>query len=75
MTIYYDNEVDALDIKLGNESPDGVVEISEGVNVDTTSNGKLVGIEILDASQKININPILSYILELDRKSLTQKVA
>ena len=68
MRVYYDNEVDALYIKLGNKSPDGVIEIAEGVNLDTTSANKIVGIEILDASKKINIKTIFSYELELDKK-------
>ena len=37
MKVYYDDEVDALYLKLGDEIPEGVVEISEGVNLDTTS--------------------------------------
>jgi len=68
MKINYDNEVDALYIKLGNQKPDGVVEISEGVNLDTTSENKIVGIEILNASKKINIKTLLSYELEIDKK-------
>jgi uncharacterized protein YuzE len=68
MRIHYDNEVDALYIKLGNQKPDGVIEISEGVNLDTTSENKIVGIEILKASEKMNIKTILSYELELDKK-------
>jgi uncharacterized protein YuzE len=75
MKVCYDKKVDALYIKLGNKSPDGVVEISEGVNLDTTSDGKIVGIEILNASKKMDINTILSYQLEFDKKLLTQKVA
>ena len=74
MRVHYDNEVDAIYIKLGNQRPDGVVEISEGVNLDTTADNKIVGIEILNASQKMNIKTILSYELELDNK-LTQKTA
>lgn len=66
MRVHYDNEVDALYIKLGNQKPDGVIEISEGVNLDTTSENKIVGIEILGASRKMNIKTILSYELELD---------
>lgn len=31
MRVHYDTEVDAIYIKLGNQKPDGVVEISEGV--------------------------------------------
>jgi len=74
MKVHYDNEVDAIYIKLGNQKPDGVVEISEGVNLDTTSENKIVGIEILNASKKMNIKTILSYELALDNK-LIRKTA
>ena len=74
MRVHYDNEVDALYIKLGTKKPEGVVEISEGVNLDTTSDNKIVGIEILNASKKMNIKTILSYELEIDKK-LLQKTA
>lgn len=75
MKVYYDDEVDALYLKLGEETPEGVIEISEGVNLDTTPDGKLVGIEILKASKKIDIKTILSYKLELDKRIVTQKIA
>jgi len=75
MNIFYDNEVDALYIKLGEGTPDGVIEISEGVNLDIASDGKLVGIEILKASLKIDINTILSYTLNLDKNILLQHAA
>lgn len=75
MNIYYDKEVDAVYIKLGNKTPEGVNEISEGVNIDTTSEGNIVGIEILDASKKMDIKTIFSYKLELDKKILTPKTA
>ncbi len=75
MKVYYDKEVDALYMKLGSKKPEGVIEISEGVNLDTTPDGKIVGIEILDASKKIDIKTILSYTLELDKKILTQRIA
>ncbi len=74
MRVHYDDDVDAIYIKLGNQKPDGVVEISEGVNLDMTDKNKLVGIEILDASKKLNIETILSYELELDKK-LIRKTA
>lgn len=60
MKISYDKDVDALYIMLGNQKPDGVIEISEGVN--------------LDASKKMNIKTILTYELDLDNK-LTKKIA
>lgn len=70
MKVLYDNDVDALYIKLGEETPEGVSEIAEGVNLDVTSGGKLVGIEILDASKRMDIHTILSYALDLDREIL-----
>ena len=59
MKVHYDEEVDALYLLLGDQKPDGVIEISEGINIDTTSDGKLTGIEILKASEKINIDTIV----------------
>ena len=44
----------------------GVVEISEGVNLDTTADGRITGIEILSASRKMNVETLLSYTLDLD---------
>ncbi|MBI5586275.1 MAG: DUF2283 domain-containing protein [Deltaproteobacteria bacterium] len=66
MRIHYDREADAVYIRLGNQKPDGVIEISEGINLDTTQDNKIVGIEILNASQKMNIKTILKYELEID---------
>jgi len=34
MRVHYDNEVDAVYIKLGTQKPDGVVEIADGVNLE-----------------------------------------
>jgi len=75
MKVYYDDEVDAVYLKLSDQKPDGVVELAEGINLDTTSNGKLAGIEILKASQKINVRTILSYTLEIDRSILKQNIS
>ncbi|KKO18574.1 MAG: hypothetical protein DCC43_12630 [Candidatus Brocadia sp.] len=67
MKVYYDDEVDALYLKLGDEIPEGVIELSEGVNLDTTSEDKIVGIEILHASKKMDLKTILSYTLEVEK--------
>lgn len=75
MKVYYDDEVDALYLKLGDETPEGVLEISDGVNLDTTSEDKIVGIEILDASKKIDLKTVLSYTLEFDKDLITKKTA
>ena len=75
MKVHYDETIDALYLELGDQQPDGVIEIAEGINIDTTKDGKLTGIEILKASDKMNINTILSYSLELDQDILKQKIA
>jgi uncharacterized protein YuzE len=40
MKVHYAEKVDALYLSLGDQEPDGVIEIAEGINVDTTSDGK-----------------------------------
>ena len=71
--MYYDDKVDALYLKLGDETPERAIEISEGVNLDTTSENRIVGIEILNASKKIDLRTVLSYSLEFDKDLITQK--
>jgi uncharacterized protein YuzE len=75
MIIHYDEEIDALYLSFGDQKPDGVVELTEGINVDTTADGKLVGIEILEASSKIDMATILSYTLDLDRDLLNKEIS
>ncbi len=75
MKVQYDEEIDALYIRLGDQKPDGVIEIDDGINIDTAADGKITGIEILGASEKINLETILSYTLELDRDILRKKTA
>ena len=74
MKIYYDDQVDALYIEFSKAKPDGVVEISEGVNLDITEKGNIIGIEILDSSKKIDLNTILSYQLNLNKKMILNQV-
>ncbi|MDM8551953.1 DUF2283 domain-containing protein [Desulfobacterales bacterium HSG2] len=61
MKVFYDNEADALYLKLGDENPEWVTEISEGILMCVTHDGKIVGIEIADASERLDIKTILSY--------------
>lgn len=75
MKIFYDDEVDALYLELGEESPEGVVEIAEGVNLDTAPGNKIVGIEILDASRKLDLGTVLTYSLECDRSIIAARSA
>jgi uncharacterized protein YuzE len=73
--VHYDDEIDALYLGLSDQEPDGVIEIAEGVNLDTAEDGKIIGIEILKASARFNINTILSYTLELDKSILKKEAA
>jgi uncharacterized protein YuzE len=60
MKIYYDKDVDAAYLKLSEEQPTGVVEVAEGVNLDVTGDGKIVGIEILEATKKFPLESLFS---------------
>jgi uncharacterized protein YuzE len=66
MKISYDKEVDAIYIKLSGLKPDGAIEVAEGVNIDVTADGKIVGIELLDATNKITIDSLLTYEIEAE---------
>jgi len=70
MKVYYDDEVNALYIKLSEEQPDGVVEISEDIHIDTGANKKVVGIEILNASERVDLKTFLTYTLEFEKDLL-----
>ena len=70
MKISYDKAVDAVYLKLLDSKPDGVIEVAEGINIDVTGDGKIVGIELLDATQKISIDSLLTY--EIEPESISQ---
>jgi len=63
MKVHYDEEVDALYLKLGDQKPDGVIEIAEGVNIDTTNDGKLTGIEILKLTFRASETRVFSSLI------------
>lgn len=75
MKVYYDDDVDALYLNFGDETPEGVIEISEGVNLDIAPENKIVGIEILNASKKLDLKTTLSYTLEFDKNLILQNTA
>lgn len=66
MKVTYDNEVDALYIKITDEKPEGVIEVKEGINIDVTEDGKIVGLELLDASKKTSLQSFFSYEISPD---------
>ena len=69
MKVYYDKETDSAYIELSTEHSDGVIEITEGVNLDTTNDNKVIGIELLNASKKISLSSLLTF--EIDEQLLT----
>lgn len=72
MKISYDKEVDAAYIRLSDQEPSGVIEISEGINVDVTDKGEIVGIEMLDASKKFPLKSL--FICEYDSDLLLSNI-
>ena len=64
--VYYDRKADAVYLELSDEKPVGVVELTEGVNLDVTAENRIAGIELLDASKKIPISSLLAYELDKD---------
>jgi uncharacterized protein YuzE len=61
MKVSYDKEVDAAYIKLSGKKPQGVIEVQEGLNIDITDSGEIVGVEILNASKKIPLKSLHTY--------------
>lgn len=53
MKIHYDSKVDAVYIELAKGRYEVSREISDSVVVDEDKNGKVLGIEILDATENI----------------------
>jgi uncharacterized protein YuzE len=61
MNITYDPSVDILRIILEESDIDESDEEVEGIIMDYNANGKLVGIEILDASQRVDNPYVMNY--------------
>jgi uncharacterized protein YuzE len=61
MKIFYDKDADAAYIQLEATAPDGVIEIDEGVHLDTNADNRIIGIEILNASHKISLASLFVY--------------
>ena len=70
MKIEYDPEIDALYIELRSATPVRSIDIEEGVTIDLDEEGKIVGIELLDASERLKES--LSHI-ELEEVPLRKR--
>ena len=66
MKVTYDKRVDAVYLEFLKLKPEGVIEVEEGINIDMTAEGKIVGIELLDATKKVSIDSLLNYEIEVE---------
>jgi uncharacterized protein YuzE len=73
MKIEYDKEVDALYIRLQERYVAKTLEIQNGINIDIDEDGKLVGLEVLDATDRYGLSDVFNISTEtliLDEKLL-----
>lgn len=64
MKIEYSKDVDALYIKLREAKIEDTIDIEEGVTVDLDGKGHIVGLEILDASEKLELSELVNISIE-----------
>ena len=64
MKITYDREVDALYIQLRDVKPSHGVDFEEGVTIDVDAQGHIVGLELLDASERLGKEQLHSVTLK-----------
>jgi uncharacterized protein YuzE len=64
MRIEYDREVDALYVRLQEKYVARTLEIEEGLNLDLDENGKLIGLEVLDATERYSLTDIFNVVTE-----------
>ncbi len=58
MRIEYDREADAVYIYLQEKEVSRTIELSHGVNIDLDAQDRLIGIEVLDATQHYSLSDI-----------------
>jgi uncharacterized protein YuzE len=64
MKIEYDNKVDAIYIRLQEKYVTRTVEIEDGLNIDLDENGKLIGLEVLDATARYTLTDLFNISTE-----------
>jgi uncharacterized protein YuzE len=63
MKVTYDPEVDVLRILFSNESIEESDETKPGVVLDNDKSGNVVGMEILNASKRVENPRLLEYVI------------
>jgi uncharacterized protein YuzE len=64
MKIEYSKKIDALYIRLRDIKISDSMDIEKGVTVDLDEKGHIVGIEILDASEKMTLSDLVNINIE-----------
>ena len=64
MRIEYDNDVDALYIHLRDVDPVDTADVEESVTVDLHEDGHIVGLEVLDAAERLGLESLLNVSIE-----------
>lgn len=64
MRIEYSKDVDALYIRLREVKIADSMDIEEGVTIDLDEKGHIVGIEILDASERLELSELVNISIE-----------
>ena len=75
MRIEYDRQADALYIRLSLRQPDGAVEVKPYMHIDTTADDEVVGIEVLQASQHLDLAEVLRWEASVDDVAGAEKDA
>ena len=64
MKIEYDKEVDALYIRLRDVKPVDSMAVEEDVTIDLDEGGHIIGIEVLDAAEKLGLESLINVSIE-----------
>ncbi|MBI5750455.1 MAG: DUF2283 domain-containing protein [Nitrospinae bacterium] len=64
MKIEYDKEVDALYIRIQEKKVTHTKEIEEGINLDIDEDGKVIGLEIIGATERYRLEDIFNISTE-----------
>ncbi|MDO8744445.1 MAG: DUF2283 domain-containing protein [Candidatus Brocadiaceae bacterium] len=64
MKIEYDKEVDSLYIRIQEKEVSHTKELEEGINLDMDNEGKIIGLEIIGATEKYNLKDIFNISTE-----------
>ncbi len=64
MRITYDPEADALYVELRDVAPEDSIDVEDGVTADVDGEGHIVGLEILDASERLGAEALASVVIE-----------